>query len=129
MKDFEEIKKFANISTTVNKIIRYEFNLTNDEYFCKNCKTIYKSDNIPDFCSKCGGHWNVSFVLPIENPVIVEESELVNERELVKDFAKEIRQLIETTVANLGGSAHLSLSNHGLILLEKIQDKLSEVIV
>lgn len=46
----------------------------------------------------------------------------------VKEFASEVRKTIEDTYQSLGGSERFSFEDHGLALIEAVQNKLDEVL-
>ena len=46
----------------------------------------------------------------------------------VKEFASEVRKTIEDTYQSLGGSERFSFEDHGLALIESVQNKLDEVL-
>lgn len=46
----------------------------------------------------------------------------------VEEFASEVRKTIEDTLKNFGGSTYFSFADHGLDLIEAVQNKLDEVL-
>ena len=57
-----------------------------------------------------------------------DEDDAQKRRDAVKEFASEVRKVIEDTYQKFGGSSGNAFTDHGLDLIEAVQDKLDEVL-
>lgn len=57
-----------------------------------------------------------------------EDSQKHCDCDAVKEFASEVRKTIEDTYQSFGGSERFDFCDHGLTLIEAVQDKLDEVL-
>ena len=58
----------------------------------------------------------------------IEEDDSQKRCGAVKEFASEVRKTIENTYKSFGGSERFDFCDHGLALIEAVQDKLDEVL-
>lgn len=59
---------------------------------------------------------------------VLDENDSQKRCDAVKEFASEVRKTIEDTYQRFGGSEHYSFADHGLALIEAVQNKLDEVL-
>ena len=77
--------------------------------------------------SQCAGTNIYTGIVTYQAPVS-DEDDSQKRRDSVKEFASEVRKTIEDTVKNFGGSAYFDFTDHGLALIEAVQNKLDEVL-